>query len=232
MIRSSINPTYLAAGYSAAKPFPHVVIDGFLDHAIAIATAESLERVDVSNWDHADHSEQVNKWWMPRLEELEEPVSRVLEFFNSQPALEFFERVTGIGPLIPDPSYLGGGVHISGRGGRLGVHADFNIHPKLGVHRRLNALLYLNRDWNLAWNGDLELYDENIASPVTACAPLFNRLAVFSVTDRAFHGVPKPILCPPNRRRISLALYYYTAERPEHEKSQFHWAAWQRIRGA
>lgn len=67
-----------------------------------------------------------------------------------------------------------------------------------------------------------------MSEPVKSIDPTFNRLVVFSVTDRAFHGVPAVIACPPDRRRISLALYYYTADRPDEEKGPFHWAACQR----
>lgn len=228
VIRQSIDPDALAPAYAAAHPFPHAVIDDFLEPDIAVRLADYLASVDVSEWPRDDHPDQVNKRWMPDPDRLEPVAADALRYFNSPAALEFFERLTGIGPLIADDGYLGGGVHISGPGGRLGVHCDFNIHPDLGIHRRLNALLFLNRDWDPAWNGQLELYDESLTEPVSLIDPGFNRLVIFSVTDRAFHGVPKRINCPDDRRRCSLALYYYTAERPEDEKGPFHWASWQR----
>jgi len=228
VIRSTIDPDALAEAYAAAAPFPHAVIDDFLEADIAADLADRLATVDVSDWPRDDHPDQVNKRWMPDPVRLDGTTASALRFFNSPEALEFFERLTRIGPLIPDDGYLGGGVHISGPGGRLGVHCDFNIHPDLGIHRRLNALLFLNRDWDPGWNGQLELYDESLTEPVEYIDPGFNRLVIFSVTDRAFHGVPKVIRCPDDRRRSSLALYYYTADRPEDEKGPFHWASWQR----
>jgi Rps23 Pro-64 3,4-dihydroxylase Tpa1-like proline 4-hydroxylase len=137
--------------------------------------------------------------------------------------------LTGIDDLQPDPSYLGGGVHVSLRGGSLGVHSDFNLHPYSGMHRRVNALLFLNRNWDRSWHGQLELWSRELERPAVVVDPEFNRLVVFSITDDAFHGVPKPIECPPDRKRFSLALYYYTSDRPEQEKAPFHWAAWQRV---
>lgn len=226
MFHPSISPDLLAAQYAAARPFPHIVIDNFLDESTATAIAAHLERADLSTWYQDEHRDQVHKWTMPDLQQLDAVTGAALTFLNSQESLEFFQRLTGIGPLLADPGYLGGGVHISGPGGRLGVHADFNIHPSLGLHRRLNALLFLNRDWDPSWHGDLELYDESLTHPIVTITPSFNRLAVFSVSDRAFHGVPRTIVCPPDRRRISLALYYYTEDRPDEEKAPFHWAAW------
>jgi Rps23 Pro-64 3,4-dihydroxylase Tpa1-like proline 4-hydroxylase len=137
--------------------------------------------------------------------------------------------MTGIPDLEPDPDFLGGGVHVSHRGGRLQVHADFNLHPVSGHHRRKNALLFLNRDWDPLWNGQLELWERDLSRPVVSINPNFNRLVVFTITDDAFHGVPMTIRCPPSRKRLSLALYYYTLERPDDEKSPFHWATWQQV---
>jgi Rps23 Pro-64 3,4-dihydroxylase Tpa1-like proline 4-hydroxylase len=120
-------------------------------------------------------------------------------------------------------------VHVTLPSGYLGVHADFNLHPDTGMHRRVNALLFLNKDWDPAWNGQLELWSRDHKQPVVSLTPDFNRLVAFTITDDAFHGVPKPLACPPQRKRFSLALYYYTAERPDEEKAPFHWAAWQKV---
>jgi Rps23 Pro-64 3,4-dihydroxylase Tpa1-like proline 4-hydroxylase len=94
------------------------------------------------------------------------------------------------------------------------------------MHRRVNALLFLNRGWDPQWKGQLELWAQNLSAPVVSIEPEFNRLVVFNITDDAYHGVPDRIVCPPDRRRLSLALYYYTADQPDEEKAPFHWADW------
>ena len=40
--------------------------------------------------------------------------------------IRFLEKLTGILPIIPDPHYRGSGLHITGSGGNLDIHADFN----------------------------------------------------------------------------------------------------------
>ena len=87
-------------------------------------------------------------------------------------------------------------------------------------------MLFLNREWDSAWNGQLQLWDKDLTRCVRSVDPIFNRLVVFNVTDDSFHGVPDIINCPHDRRRLSLALYYYTDDRPDHEKGPFHWASW------
>jgi len=147
----------------------------------------------------------------------------------SAPVLQFLERLTGINGLMGDPSLLGGGVHKINRGGKLGVHADFNVHFRTQLHRRINLLLYLNKDWNAEWGGDLELWEKDMSKCCIKVAPVFNRAAIFNITDDAFHGHPHPLNTPENVSRYSLALYYYTVDRPEHEKAPWHPVVWKDI---
>jgi Rps23 Pro-64 3,4-dihydroxylase Tpa1-like proline 4-hydroxylase len=155
--------------------------------------------------------------------------AHALLYLNSVHACRFFSALTGISDLRPDPTYLGGGVHVSMPGGKLGVHADFNLHPETGMHRRVNALIFLNDGWDPAWRGQLQLWPRDLKSPEVSVDPVLNRMVAFTITDDAFHGVPEVIACPPDRRRFSLALYYYTVDRPQEEKAPFHWAAWQQV---
>jgi len=228
MINENLDPVALHEQYKDAKPFPHLIIDDFLVEASDISA--TLEETDLSNWSYDPNVSQfqVNKFWNSDLNHLPENVAMALWELNQQLALDFFSELTGIPNLIADPSYLGGGVHVTMTGGKLDIHADFNIHPETGLHRRVNALLFLNEGWRPEWNGQLELYDkDNLARPAKTVDPILNRLAVFGTTDTSFHGVPEPLACPPNRKRFSLALYYYTEDRPDEEKSPFHWASWQ-----
>jgi hypothetical protein len=104
----------------------------------------------------------------------------------------------------------------------LKVHADFNYHEHLGVDRRLNLLLYLNEDWHEDYGGELQLWDTDMKHLVRAVSPVFNRCVVFSTTDDSYHGHPDPLRCPEGRSRRSIAMYYYTAGRPAHERSTAH----------
>ena len=80
---------------------------------------------------------------------------------NSLRVLLFLEALTGIEGLIPDPYFGGGGPHQIQPGGFLKIHADFNVHPQLKLDRRLNMLIYLNKDWREEYGGHLELWDRD-----------------------------------------------------------------------
>ena len=89
----------------------------------------------------------------------------MLREMNSRQFVLFLETLTGIESLLPDPYFIGGGVHISGHGDFLKIHADFNWHHKLQAYRRVNALLYLSDDWQPEWKGAIEFWDREMTRP-------------------------------------------------------------------
>jgi hypothetical protein len=52
---------------------------------------------------------------------------------------------------------------------------------------------------------------------VKKISPKFNTLALFSTNHISYHGHPDPLNCPEEMSRKSLALYYYSNGRPQHE---------------
>jgi hypothetical protein len=135
----------------------------------------------------------------------------VLGELNSGPIVEFLERLMGIDPLLTDPHLFGGGQHQIQSGGKLAVHSDFETHPKLHLRRQVNLLIFLNRDWEEKWGGQLEFWDAAMTHAVKRISPVFNRAVIFA-TPGSCHGHPEPLRSPPGVTRKSLALYYYTSE--------------------
>lgn len=202
--------TALHDRYAAGDPFPHIVLDEFID-------ADVLRRL-IAEWpetaadrQHYDRAQERLKYeWQPH--ELTTPALRsFLAEMNAEPMLRFIEALTGIKKLIADPYYAGAGLHETNRGGHLGVHADFNIHKGMNLLRRINLLIYLNDDWSPDWRGDLELWSTDMKERRHAVAPVLGRAVIFNTDLDSFHGVPDAVACPPERSRRSIALYYYTA---------------------
>ena len=104
----------------------------------------------------------------------------------------------------------------------FGVHVDFNWLTRFQLHRRVNCILCLNKDWDESYGGHLELWNFDRTECVAKILPIFNRMACFTTSDFSFHGHPDPLTCPEWRSRQSLALYYYTVTRPAHEISEAH----------
>lgn len=201
----------LNSGYLNSKPFNHVVINDFLPRWLA---DDVLDKFPISRSTSDVEFKSTN------FENLKRQVSpyntcamnlNLFYFFNSSPFLTFLESLTGIRGLIGDPYYGGGGFHEISRGGKLGIHADFRIHPKLKLHRKINVLIYLNKDWENDWCGNLELWDRDMSNIVESIEPSFNKCVIFNTESDAYHGHPEPMLTPEGYTRKSIALYYYSA---------------------
>ena len=222
MIQLHADPSALREQYANAQPFPHIVIDGLFDDAELDAVLDDFPAPDATRWVRFDNPLEKKLGFSHEQSVVSERVRRFLDATNGFEMLLFLERLSGIEGLIPDPYFGGGGLHQIEPGGFLKIHADFNVHPKLHLDRRLNMLTYLNKGWREEWGGHLELWDADMHKCRAKIAPLFNRTVVFSTTDTSFHGHPHPLASPPGVTRKSVSLYYYTAGRPESERSEPH----------
>lgn len=204
--------------YLSADPFPHIVFDNFFDEDyIHTLVAEFPDLSKNSVTEHFDNSREVK--WASHLESgIPTTHRRFIHFLNSQPFLNFLQEISGISEvLIPDPYLSGGGLHQIKAGGLLKLHADFNKNIHTGLDRRLNAIVYLNKDWPDEYGGHLELWDKDVKRCAQKVAPIANRLVIFSTTDYSYHGHPEALTCPSDRSRNSIALYYYSNGRPKSE---------------
>lgn len=199
----------LHAAYEAGHPFPHIMIEDFLPRPIidmCFAEIEAGQRDQVS-YDRAQ--ERLKSEFKP--DEMSEGPRNLFYTFNSRPFIRIIENITGIKGLIPDPYYLGAGFHEIQNGGHLSIHADFNHHKMMDVERRINVLIYLNDDWDDAYGGQLELWENDMSKCVKSFVPLANRCVIFNTTSQSNHGNPNPVNHPDGRSRKSIALYYYTS---------------------
>jgi len=210
-----------AEQYKNARPFPHIYFDDFLPVEAAEAALREFPEPRQLKWQSFENQNEV-KLAFDAVEKLPAGDRDVLYFLNSRPMLQFLETLTGIKGIVPDPYFAGGGLHQIKPGGKLGVHADFNHHDKLNLDRRINVLIYLNKDWKEEYGGHFELWNKEMTAAEQKILPLFNRCAIFSTTSTSFHGHPTPLSCPPDRTRKSLATYYYSNGRPEEEIGGFH----------
>lgn len=212
----------LSGDYCFAEPFPHIVIDNFLpkdiiDKIYDNFPVEKLEGDVVFELGYAGlHKRQIQPANCNGF------IREVFGFFNSTPVVQFLESLTTISALIPDPHFVGGGFHETSNGGKLGIHADFRVNEALHLNRRINMIIYLNKDWDDAYGGQLELWDRSMKDKVHSIAPIFNRCVIFNTDSDSFHGHPDPLMTPKHLTRRSLALYYYTASKRIYEDSVSH----------
>lgn len=235
---------HLSSSYSMSIPYPHIILDNLLPEDLAkqcyndMTKFGSWESDEMLGYPEAYRDSQYKKWYTPwegqPLEELQNgmPVIwKCLQYFNSPPFVKFLTELTGIEGLMADPQFNGGGCHKIASGGRLEVHSDYDKHAHTGYYRRINLLLYLTPNWQEEWGGNLELWTLNPFNKVKSISPIFNRAVIFNTTVDALHGHPIPLNTPEGVHRYSLALYYFTKDRPEHEKSNTTSAMWYKTNG-
>lgn len=208
----------LKAQYKTDKPFPHIVIDDFL-RADELDKAEAeFPPINDEGWIHYLHFNE-KKHGLNKMDMIPQNCAALIQELNSPEFIEFLEEVTGIKGLLADESLEGGGLHQSKRGGFLNIHADFTVHPhKRNWQRRVNVLVYLNKDWKPEYKGELELWTRDMKQCEAKALPLFNRCVIFNTDFDSFHGLPEPIQCPEDMTRKSIALYYFTEEKTTPKK--------------
>jgi Rps23 Pro-64 3,4-dihydroxylase Tpa1-like proline 4-hydroxylase len=209
------------------EPFDHWVMDGFQDEDLAKKLSNEFIDFDSKDWYDYNNPLEVkktlNNWW-----NFPPTTYRFIEYLNSPEFVQRLEGVTGIKGLHPDPGLHGAGWHIHGRGGKLNVHLDYSIHPKLMLERRLNLIYYLSEDWNPQWGGNLQLWtgnDKKVSHHIKTVDCLFNRAILFDTTQNSWHGFPDKIKCPTGQYRKSIAMYYLIAPqesaRPDRKRALY-----------
>ena len=198
-----------------APGFPHFCIDDFLDPAFAeevhdaFPAYQEAERLGKS---FAAVNEK-RKTQITDVRRFPAPIRELHEILASDRFVAQMSFMSGIENLVADPLLAGGGIHETNQGGHLDVHVDFNFNEQSGLYRRLNILVYFNKDWQESYGGYLDLWDADVERCLGRFAPAFNRAAGFATSAISWHGVT-PVRCPPARMRKSFAAYYYTQEPP------------------
>jgi hypothetical protein len=234
--------------YRSAIPFPHVMLEDFLSEEALELILENFPSPDSQlSWRQLkadtsdglpaqrgklDFSTRESKFkGLSNEHRVSMPIRQLFWELNSSTFIRFLEILTGIDGLLPDPHLQGGGIHQVFRGGFLRVHADFNKHPKFDLDRRLNLLLYLNRDWLPEYGGAIELWSKDMQRCERSILPTAGRCLIFSTMSDSYHGHPHPLNCPEDMTRKSIAMYYYTNGRPESELRPRHGTLWQKLPG-
>ena len=195
-------------------PFYYQVIDNFFNQEQAKIISKEFPEYNSDIWycynNPLENKKTCNDWYQFGPE-----TYKTLTMLNSKAFIKQLQKITGIPKLYPDIGLHGGGLHIHGTGGKLNVHLDYSIHPKLKLQRKLNLIIYLEENWNTEWGGNLEFWshDRERNKPdkrFITIDNVFNRAVLFDTTQNSWHGFPEPLTCPEGKYRKSLAVYYLT----------------------
>lgn len=197
--------------FREATPFNYLVIDNFFEDSLANKIAEEFPSINSEFWFEYNNAIEVKKacdMWC----KFPKSIYKAIFDLTSNKFVDYLSDLVGR-KLYADYGLNGGGIHAMGRGGKLNPHLDYNIHPKLGLQRKLNIIIYLTKDWNTEWGGAIELWSHNeetnrpnkIEKKVDC---LFNRALLFDTTQNSWHGISEELNCPEGISRNSIAIYY------------------------
>ena len=206
------------ANFLNAKPFPSIVIKDFFKDNFLSNVLEDFPDLEKIESTQKYNNQNEFKFASNDYNNFPNSIKKLVDFLNSKIFLTFLQKITSIDEeLISDKELNGGGLHEIKKGGVLKVHTDFNKHPNNNLDRRVNLLLYLNKNWKDSYGGFLELWDKNMEKCLNKIKPEFNTMVIFNTNDFSNHGHPDPLSCPVDRSRKSVATYYFSNGRPLNE---------------
>jgi hypothetical protein len=196
--------------YRSGVPFPHVILDDLFAPALLDSVLAEMAAMSAEQWRVVETRSVEKIRRMRSGVEVGSAGAQLVSLVHSASFLYLLSEITGIWQLLPDPYLQGAGYAAMQRGDFFNVHSDRNIAYDTGLTRRLAMIVFLNKEWDPKYHGQLELWNDSGTRCDVSVDPLYNRTILFEVADPNYHGVPTPIDCPAGRSRQSFIVYYHT----------------------
>jgi Rps23 Pro-64 3,4-dihydroxylase Tpa1-like proline 4-hydroxylase len=204
-----------------ARPFKHNSIENFFEQSFAerlLAEFPSFDKKLAINELGDVGGKAVNT----KIRQISPAYEELYALIGSSEFLNLASELTGIPDLVMDPLMYGGGTHENLHGQELDAHVDFNYDQTEKLHRRLNLIVYLNKEWQTSWGGAIEIHSnprKPYENQIHAFDPIFNRAVMFETNEYSWHGFER-INLPENKQHLSrksISIYLYTKDRPKEE---------------
>jgi len=197
----------LKRDFDTAEPCRHLALDGFLNEELADQLYGNFPSMtDLKVRRKSLNEDKAEDYHFDRFHPA---FSELREFIKSDDFCAYMSRITGIDELHTTTDALGSGVHQGTNGSYVDVHVDVNMNPEKGLWRRINLLIYLNKNWKDEYGGHLELWDKGMKEMYHKYAPSFNRAVIFETDNNSPHGYGR-INVPEGETRKSFYTYFYT----------------------
>jgi Rps23 Pro-64 3,4-dihydroxylase Tpa1-like proline 4-hydroxylase len=194
--------------FNNALPFEHIIIPNFLNKQYAEKIFNEYP-IDIQSENWYKYNNPIEKKFandnisiMPRC------IKKIFNLLSCKEIISKISLLTGIKNLEYDPYLHGAGLHIHTTGGKLDMHLDYEKHPYLDKERKLNIILYMSKDWKEEWNGQTQLWNNDLSECIIKSPVIFNTAIIFKTNEISWHGLPDEITCPEGVFRKTLAYYY------------------------
>ena len=192
---SIVNKKYKNLGlysydFMNAKPYPHVVLDNFLDNDFF--SKLDLEKMNI-NYEKGrtfDSDIEKNKW-ASKNEKLSNTLKQIIDELNNKSFLENLYNLSHIKDLFSttEGNTALANYHEMYRSGFLGTHVDHSSEPNTGLPHVLNIILYLSKKWDKSWGGSTILANHKGTKTEKLVEFIPNRAVIFLHSPFTFHGV-------------------------------------------
>jgi hypothetical protein len=196
--------------FFCAKPFPHLVLDEFIDPPFFSDLTKILKDNKIVLGKHFNSTVETNKG-ISLNTSLPEKLKEIINYLNSESWVENLSKLTKIPDIFPVTStnkHLAN-YHEMRESGNLAPHVDHSHEPVLGKPHVLNIIIYLSEDWNSNFGGNTLLYDRKGKEIKLNIPYKKNRAVIFLHTPYSFHGVEK-INNNANTVRKTIYVDYYS----------------------
>lgn len=205
--------------FHGLEPFNYCIVDNFFETKIAVKLSNEFLNFNNKAWHTYNNGleckKSCNDW-----NQFPELTYSVFHLINSKKFVGYLKDKAQIDKLYSDAGLHGGGWHICSNAGKLNPHLDYSTHPKLKLARKLNLIIYLEREWEEGWGGHFGLYKETVKNKskilCQEIAPTFNRAIIFDSSQNSWHGISREVKAPEGFYRKSIATYYLTELNKSH----------------
>ena len=195
--------------FKKRKPFNYLIIDNFLDTSFANKLEKEIPNYNDEMWHEYNNpiefKKLTNNW-----NHFKSNTYNIFSYLTSEKFSKELETNLKIRNIINDPGLHGGGIHIHKNGGKLNPHLDYFIHPKNNCIRKLNLLIYLNKNWKESYGGHLGFWEKKKGGLILKkeILPKFNRAVIFDTSKNSWHGLSREVKSKNKIYRKHFAVYY------------------------
>jgi Rps23 Pro-64 3,4-dihydroxylase Tpa1-like proline 4-hydroxylase len=198
--------------FKNAKPYPHVILDNFLDEDFFSKLDTESFSIEKHRNDHLDTFLERNKS-NSRNVNLSDAIKKLVNELNSDKFVANLKKLTGMRELFQTSvgNTALSNYHEMYESGFVGTHVDHSSEPKTGFPHVLNILIYLTKGWDKSWGGSTILANKNGKKIEKVINYTPNRAVIFLHTPFSFHGVQE--LRNNLKKRSSVYVDYYSSNK-------------------
>ena len=187
-----IDDVLLKEKFHTAKPFPHLVLDNFLEKDYFSLLISSFKDYQIHEKEGKFfNSPAERKKWISLNTDLPKNILLILDTLNKKSWISNLKMLTGLDTLYSTKvgNTLLANYHEMMPGGVLVSHVDHSSDQETGLPHVLNIILFLSPEWRSEYGGSTLFWNQSGKEIVQKVEYIPNRAVIFLHTPYSFHSV-------------------------------------------